>query len=347
MGVSGTGKSTSIKTLDPKETIVINVLGKRLPFKGSSKLYNKDNKNLFQIEDYNALIQMLKTIDKGAAYVKNVVVDDKNPIFSIKHYCMRHKINHNEILTLYKQGLNDNEIARQLGLSVNGVRYVRLNKLHLPRNVKDDTLTSEMKSIIVGTLLGDAWVGYVHKQCTCPKYQTVHCKAQEKYTLTIYKKLLSIMTNHVIHYKEKTISIRGKKCKVQSTLLIASRNIKSLIPYRQAFYPKGKKIIPVDFIKDKFTTESLAYWFMDDGSHDKNSNSFIFNTQCFEYANLQDFIEFLYNKFNLEFTIKKDKTLYLRHKCNDLFVNLIHDYITEDMKYKIVSSLNSVKQKNS
>lgn len=76
MGVSGTGKSTSIKTLDPKETIVINVLGKRLPFKGSGKLYNKDNKNLFQIEDYNALIQMLKTIDKGAAYVKNVVVDD-------------------------------------------------------------------------------------------------------------------------------------------------------------------------------------------------------------------------------------------------------------------------------
>jgi hypothetical protein len=47
-----------------------------LPFKGSGKLYNKDNKNLFQIEDYNALIQMLKTIDKGAAYVKNVVVDD-------------------------------------------------------------------------------------------------------------------------------------------------------------------------------------------------------------------------------------------------------------------------------
>lgn len=30
MGVSGTGKSTSIKTLDPKETIVINVLGKKI-----------------------------------------------------------------------------------------------------------------------------------------------------------------------------------------------------------------------------------------------------------------------------------------------------------------------------
>ena len=48
LGKSGTGKSTSIKGLDPKETVVINVLGKRLPFKGSNSLYNKENKNLFQ-----------------------------------------------------------------------------------------------------------------------------------------------------------------------------------------------------------------------------------------------------------------------------------------------------------
>ena len=50
LGKSSTGKSTSIKGLDPKETVVINVLGKRLPFKGSNALYNKENKNLFQRE---------------------------------------------------------------------------------------------------------------------------------------------------------------------------------------------------------------------------------------------------------------------------------------------------------
>lgn len=33
MGASGTGKSSSIKTLNPKETVVINVLKKRLPLK--------------------------------------------------------------------------------------------------------------------------------------------------------------------------------------------------------------------------------------------------------------------------------------------------------------------------
>ena len=43
-GISGSGKSTSIKYLDPKETYLINVSGKNLPFKGSSKIYNVDNK---------------------------------------------------------------------------------------------------------------------------------------------------------------------------------------------------------------------------------------------------------------------------------------------------------------
>ena len=33
MGKSGSGKSSSIKTLDPKETVIFNVLKKKLPFK--------------------------------------------------------------------------------------------------------------------------------------------------------------------------------------------------------------------------------------------------------------------------------------------------------------------------
>ena len=48
VGKSGTGKSTSygqfpelgIKGLDPKETVIINVAGKDLPFRGWKKLYS-------------------------------------------------------------------------------------------------------------------------------------------------------------------------------------------------------------------------------------------------------------------------------------------------------------------
>ena len=76
LGKSGTGKSTSIKGLDPKETVIINTLKKRLPFKGSNSMYNAENKNLFNIDDYTSVINYLTNISQKATYVKNVVLDD-------------------------------------------------------------------------------------------------------------------------------------------------------------------------------------------------------------------------------------------------------------------------------
>lgn len=87
LGKSGTGKSTSIKTLDPKDTIVINVLGKRLPFKGSSSLYNKENKNLFRLDDYN---QVIKLLEQAPSTIKNIVIDDSIYIMR-KEYFARAK----------------------------------------------------------------------------------------------------------------------------------------------------------------------------------------------------------------------------------------------------------------
>lgn len=76
MGASGKGKSTSIKTLDPKETVIINVLQKRLPFKGSKTVYNKENKNLFNLDDYTQIVSYINSINERATYVKNIVIDD-------------------------------------------------------------------------------------------------------------------------------------------------------------------------------------------------------------------------------------------------------------------------------
>lgn len=76
MGKSGSGKSTSIKTLNPQETVIINVLSKRLPFKGSNKIYNIENKNLFNISDYNKIKAYLTSISNNANHVKTIVIDD-------------------------------------------------------------------------------------------------------------------------------------------------------------------------------------------------------------------------------------------------------------------------------
>ena len=75
LGKSGTGKSTSIKTLNPDETIIVNVLGKRLPFKGSGALYNTEKKNLFMIDDYQQMISLLQACNEKPN-VKNIILDD-------------------------------------------------------------------------------------------------------------------------------------------------------------------------------------------------------------------------------------------------------------------------------
>lgn len=90
LGPSGTGKSTSIKTLDPKETVVLNVLRKRLPFKGSSGVYNAENKNLFNVDEYTQIINLLNSIDQKAPHVKNVIVEDMTYVMR-KEYFKRAK----------------------------------------------------------------------------------------------------------------------------------------------------------------------------------------------------------------------------------------------------------------
>ena len=68
LGDSGCGKSTSIKGLDPKETFILNVLGKRLPFKGSNSMYNKENNNLMTVSDYATLLSCLNNINEKAPH---------------------------------------------------------------------------------------------------------------------------------------------------------------------------------------------------------------------------------------------------------------------------------------
>ena len=76
LGASGTGKSTSIKTLDPKETVVFNILGKDLPFKGSRANYTREKLNLVRPSGWDNVQNMMGNISKNYPYVHNIVIDD-------------------------------------------------------------------------------------------------------------------------------------------------------------------------------------------------------------------------------------------------------------------------------
>jgi hypothetical protein len=80
VGATGTGKSTSIKHLNPEETYIINVAKKELPFKGSEKLYNNEKRNYKETDDATDIARLLRTISEKAPHIKNIIIEDSNYI---------------------------------------------------------------------------------------------------------------------------------------------------------------------------------------------------------------------------------------------------------------------------
>ena len=82
IGESGSGKSTSLRNLPPEETFIINVLGKTLPFKGSTKDYvriNKEGVGNYYVSDSHARIDsMIDYVNKKRPDIKYLVLDDWN-----------------------------------------------------------------------------------------------------------------------------------------------------------------------------------------------------------------------------------------------------------------------------
>lgn len=80
VGQTGTGKSTAIKHLDPKETYIINVAKKELPFKGAEKMYNTEKNNYIEVDDAVKITRGLRKISDEYPHIKNIVIEDSNYI---------------------------------------------------------------------------------------------------------------------------------------------------------------------------------------------------------------------------------------------------------------------------
>ena len=70
-GKTGTGKTTSIRTLDPNETLILRVINRTLPFKYARK-YSKEQKNLFSTPTYEDVKKALVWAN-GQTHIKNIV----------------------------------------------------------------------------------------------------------------------------------------------------------------------------------------------------------------------------------------------------------------------------------
>ena len=88
---SGTGKSTAIRTLDPKETFIINIANKPLPFKGWKANYtmiSKDNPtgNMTSASTAAGIIKAMQHVNDKLTNIKTLIVDDWQYMSSFEYF---------------------------------------------------------------------------------------------------------------------------------------------------------------------------------------------------------------------------------------------------------------------
>lgn len=80
IGESGTGKSTSIRTLPPEETFIINVIDKPLPFRGARAKFTRltaDGKGNYSASDQKQkILDVINYVNHKRRDIKYLVIDD-------------------------------------------------------------------------------------------------------------------------------------------------------------------------------------------------------------------------------------------------------------------------------
>lgn len=81
LGESGAGKTTSLRTLDPKTTFIFDADKKGENWRGWKKDYNTENKNYIPTSDANVIFTMLKRMNEGdLKHIKVAVIDTLNGV---------------------------------------------------------------------------------------------------------------------------------------------------------------------------------------------------------------------------------------------------------------------------
>lgn len=89
VGESGTGKSTSLRNLNPETTFIISTTGKPLPFRAWKKKYipikiegKNVSGNYYVSSKWNQILKILQIIDKMMPHIKQVIIDDFQYVLS-------------------------------------------------------------------------------------------------------------------------------------------------------------------------------------------------------------------------------------------------------------------------
>lgn len=249
-------------------------------------------------------------------------------------YLSFRKMNYAEAEKLVKEGKTDREIAELLGVKEISVYFFRRRN-----NIQRDNLlinkaiemTDRQRSIILGSLLGDA---SLRKTNINPIFTCEHGIKQLEYCKWKAKELESLGAKFSIS-KRKTIDKRTGLYYESAVCRLPANPV--LLPIYNNLYKNGKKTITSEYL-ESFNELSLAVMFMDDGSF--NGSSINIATNCFEEDELLLLSGFFKDRFNLTFHINSNHSIYLLKRDFEHFKKLVLPYMRQELLYKL--SLNHV-----
>ncbi len=92
IGASGSGKSSSMRTVDPNTTFLFNTATKDLPFKGARRMftpYNKETKKgnmISRLSNPTLLCESIKFLAKERPDIKLIVIDDFQYVIGFENF---------------------------------------------------------------------------------------------------------------------------------------------------------------------------------------------------------------------------------------------------------------------
>lgn len=232
-----------------------------------------------------------------------------------------------DIKELKKQGLGNRKISELLNIPRTSLMY--LFRKHNLENIKYipkyANLNYFQKSALIGSLLGDSSIS--------KKYilNIGHGLKQEEY----YKHKIQLFSPNIkfLEYRREKIDKRTNN--LYMSLQAYSNKYEDIVNLKELLYINGKKEITKEILKD-FNEISLAYLYMDDGNYEKYGAKIALCN--FSNNSLILFQNFLKNKWNIDTSIHKDKTVYIKANSKKIFIQLISSYIIPSMLYKINKS---------
>lgn len=201
---------------------------------------------------------------------------------------------------------------------------------------KQLVLDEIQKSVLVGTLLGDANLRILKSN----SFLTVeHSDLQKDYVFWKY----SIFKDWVLTPPRKKVRIY---CKDTSRKLISwgfqTLSHQIFTEFYKKFYPRGKKIAPKE-LSLWINPLVLAVWLMDDGSRKTYGKGVFLHTQNFSLADQSFLIKVLKNRFGLEASLSSHGwwkgrhlyRLYINAKSFPKLKSIVFPYILPMFAYKI------------